>query len=152
MRQALDQLAPDPRVDRGDEREPEAREARRQHRNRDEQPAQPALPRVLLHQLAVGRDVGSPDLEHSGRARLEVERRDEVGDEVLDGDRLRSRPHPAGRDHGGQPLGERAHELEREAAGSDHDRGPELDCVHTRGREQAAYLLAAREMRGEVGA
>ena len=152
MRQALHQLAADPRVDRGNEREPEAREAGRQHRDRYEQPPQAALPRVLLHQFAVGNDVGSSYLEHSARARLEVERRDEVGDEVLDGDRLRSRPHPARRDHGGQPLGERTDELEREAAGADHDRGPELDRLHTGRREQTAHLLAAREMRGKLGA
>ena len=82
--QALHQLAADLRVDRGDEREPEAREPGSEDGNRYQHPAQPALPRVLRHQLAVGGDVGAPDLEHSARARLEVERRDEVGDEVLD--------------------------------------------------------------------
>ena len=47
---------------------------------------------------------------------------------------------------------ERADDLEREAAGADHDRGAELDRLDAGGGEQAPDLLAAREMRRQVGA
>ena len=142
--QAVDELAPDAGVDRGDEVEPEAREARRQHWHRNHVPAEAAAVGVLVHQVEVRADVGAADLEHLAPVRLVVERREEVGEHVLDRDRLRARAHPAWRDHHRQPLDERAEHLERRAPRADHDRGAELDRRHARRRAGSARPRASR--------
>ena len=100
-------------------------------------PADADLPRVLPHQLLVGDRVGAADLEYRAALELDVERRDQVGEHVLDRDRLRCRAHPARRDHHGQALDQLANHLEGEAARADHDRRPELDRLHARFGEDA---------------
>ena len=129
--------------------EPEAREPWRQHRHRHHLSPQTTLVGVLVHQVEVGADVGAADLEHLAPVRLVVESRQEVGDHVLDRDRLRARVHPARRDHHGQPFDERAQHLERRAPRADHDRGAELDRrdarpAQDRGRPPAARRGARR--------
>ena len=47
-------------------------------------------------------------------------------------------------------LGERAHELERQAARADDDRGAELDRRHARPAQDAPDLLPAAQVRGQV--
>ena len=64
-----------------------------------EHAAQTALVRVLAHQLPVRRDIRSADLEDLAALLLEVEGGDEVGDQILDRDRLRPCLDPAGGDH-----------------------------------------------------
>ena len=88
-------FAADARVDRRHESEPEAREARRQHRHADQQPPQAALARVLAHQVAVGRDVGAADLEDLAAAGVRSSAASEVGEQVLDRDRLGARAAPS---------------------------------------------------------
>ena len=97
--QRVDELAADAGVDGRDEPEPEAREPRRQHRHRDHRPAQASLRCVLLHQLEVGDAVGAADLVDLAALGLAVERLEQVGEHVLDRDRLRAHAHPARRHH-----------------------------------------------------
>ena len=128
---------------------PEAREPWRQHRNRHHLSPQTALLGVLVHQVEVGADVGAADLEHLASVRLVVEGRQQVGDHVLDRDRLCARLHPARRDHHGQPLDECAQHLERRTPRADHDRGAELDRRDARPAQDAADFLARGEVLGE---
>ena len=152
MRKAVDQLATDTGVDGRHEPEPEARQPRGEERHRDDPAADAELPRVLAHQLLVGDPVGPADLEHHAVLELDVESRDEVVEHVLDRDRLCLGAHPARRDHHRQALDQLAEHLEGEAARADHDRGPELDRLHTRVGENAADLLATRKVAREIAA
>ncbi len=127
---ALDQGAPHPRIERGDESQPEAAQARRQRRNRDHHAAQPSLSRVFPHQLAIGDALGSTDLVDAALVRREVERELEVREQVADRDRLRTDVHPPRRHHHRKSLDQRTEHLEGEAARSDHHGGPELDHGH----------------------
>ena len=144
---AIDELPAHARVERRHQPQPEAREGRREHRDRQEQPSESPLSRVLSHEPLVRHDVGAADLEHSAFRGVEVEPGEEVGDQVLDRDRLGLRPHPARRDHDGQPLDEGSDHLERQAPGAEDDRGAELDGRDAGSGQQAADLLAAREVR-----
>ena len=147
----LDQLAPDARVDRRRQAEPQARQAGRQDGHRDQPALQAPLRRVLPHEVAVRHLVGAADLHGAPLARVQVEGGEQVGDEVLDGDRLRLRLHPAGADHGGQALDERPDELERQAPRAEDDRGAQLDDRDARGGpEHVARLLPAAEMGREA--
>ena len=152
MRKAVDQLATDAGVHGRHEPEPEARQPGGEERHRDDPPADADLPRVLAHQLLVGDLVGAADLEHRAAVELDVERRDEVVEHVLDRDRLRFRAYPARRDHHRQALDQLAKHLEGEAARADHDRGPELDRLHTGVGENAADFLATRQVAREIAA
>ena len=148
---ALDQLAPDARVDRRRQAEPQARQAGRQHGHRDQPAFQAPLRRVLPHEVAVRHLVGAADLHGAPLARVQVEGGEQVGDEVLDRDRLRLRLHPAGADHDGQALDERPDELERQAPRAEDDRGAQLDDRDARGGpEHVARLLPAAEVGREA--
>jgi len=76
------------------------------------------------HHLGVGQHLGTADVERAVRAGGDVERADQVVQDVADGDRLDSGPHPAWGHHDRQPLGEVTQHLERRAAAADDDRGP----------------------------
>ena len=132
--------------------EPEAREPRRQHRHGHHRPAQAALPRVLAHQLAVG-DAGRRRRSRRPRSRRarQVERRDQVGDQVLDRDRLGQRcPPSAASPSPAAARPARAPSRTRALPGADHDRGAELDRRHAGLAEDPADLLPAREVRREL--
>ena len=60
---AFDQLAPDARVHRRGEPQPQARQPRRQQRHRNHPAPQPALPRVLAHDARIRYAIGAADLE-----------------------------------------------------------------------------------------
>ena len=93
---------------------------------------------------------GPPISTTPGHLRV-VERADEVVEHVGDPDRLATGPHPAGRDHDRQALGQVAQDLERRAAGSDDHRRPELGDRHAMRGELGAGLVAAGQVVGEVG-
>ena len=63
------------------------------------------------------------DFEGATPARGQVQGRHEIGQHVVHGDRLRGRREPAGAEHHRQPVGQRFHQLERQAARpDDHSR------------------------------
>ena len=64
----------------------------------------------------------------------------EVGQHVVNGDRLRGRRDPPRAHHHGQPLDECLDQLEGQAAGADDDRGTKLDDRNTTRSEYVAGL------------
>ena len=62
------------------------------------------LPGILLHDALVGDAVGAADLDDLTRRQIALEACNQVGDHVLDGDRLRPDPDPARGDHDRQLL------------------------------------------------
>jgi hypothetical protein len=136
-------VPPDAAVDRRDQREPERREPRRQHRHRHDHPAQAHLARVLAHQIPVGDRVGAANLDHLALLALEIEHGLEVGDHVLDRDRLHLDARPARRDQHEQPVRQGADDLEGEAAGADDDRRAQLEGLYTRRAQDLADLVPA---------
>ena len=129
---------------------PVRREPGCEHGDRDHQPTEAAEAGVRPHHVAVREDVGAADLDDARHLRV-VERADEVVEHVGDPDRLATGPHPAGRDHDRQALGQVAQDLERRAAGSDDHRRPELGDRHAMCGELGARLVAAGQVVGEVG-
>ena len=121
------QLSSHLRVDRRDQRQPEAREPRREQGHGNHQSSQPSEPGVLPHEIAVGHPVGSPDLVDHALQRWEIEGLHQIRDEILDADRLSRCVHPAWGHHRRELLHQCADQLERKAPGADHDRGAELD-------------------------
>ena len=107
---------------------------------------QPPLSRVLAHQVAVARAVPTANLEHLVRVAGQVERGDEVGEQVIDADWLRLGAHPARADHHGEPLDQGPDHLEREAARADDDRGAEFDDRHAALAQRLAGLEAALQV------
>jgi hypothetical protein len=81
---------------------------------------------------------------------LDVRRRRQVGEQVVDRDGLGFDPDPARRDHDRQPLDERAHHLEGQAARADHDRRTELQHRNSGRAQQRADLVPAAQVRREV--
>jgi hypothetical protein len=147
---ALDQVAPHPRVEGCDEPQPEAAEARRQHGHRDHQAAQSALSRILLHEPAVGDAIGPTDLVDATLLGFQIKSGLEVREQVADRDRLSNDVYPSRRHHRRKPLHEGAQHLEREAARSDHDRGAELDHRYARFAERTPHLVAAAQVRRQI--
>ena len=135
---------------RRDQIHPVRREPGREHRDRDHQPTEAAEAGVRPHHVAVREDVGAADLDDASHLRV-VQRADEVVEHVGDSDRLAAGPHPAGRDHDRQALGQVAQDLERRAAGPDDHRRPELGDRHAMCGELGAGLVAAGQVVGEVG-
>ena len=111
----------------------------------------PAQPPDLLDHLAVGHDLAAADVEALAEEVLAAARPREVGDDVVERDRLRRRRDPARADHGGQPVDEREDRLERRAPGADDHRRAQRRHRHAAGRERATRLDAAAQMRREVG-
>ena len=146
---ALDERPGDARRHRGDQVHPVGREPRCEHRDRDHQPTEAAEASVRPHHVAVREDVGPADLDDPSHLRV-VERADEVVEHVGDADRLATGPHPAGRDHDRQALGQVAQDLERRATGSDDHRRPELGDGNAMCGELGTGLVAAGEVVGEV--
>jgi hypothetical protein len=137
-------------IHRRHESEPEAREPWRKNGNGQHRPPQPPLPGVFPHEIAVGHDVGSADLEDPGLVAREVESGRQVGEHVADRDRLRAHRHPPRRDHHGQALDQRTDHLKREAAGADHDGRPELDHRHAGLAQDGPGLMAAAQVGREI--
>ena len=150
MPDAVDQLAPDARVERGDQAEPQAAEPGRQHRHGQHHATQTALARVLAHQVRVGHPIRSADLVDGASGRFRVQRLQQVGEQIVDPDRLRRHRDPARRDEDREVLHERADHLEREAAGADHDRRAQLDHRNARVAQQATDLEPAAQVRREL--
>ena len=147
--QAPDELLADPGVERGHEAQPQARETRRQEWHRNHEAAHPDLPGIFVHEPAVADPVGTADFEDSAFLSLELQAADEIGDHVVDRDRLGRCPHPARGDHHRQLVHERPDHFERQRPGADHDGGPELHHLGPFGRQDAADLLAAPQVRRE---
>jgi hypothetical protein len=144
---AVDQLLADASVDGSHESEPETRQPRREHRHADHPPAESTLGGVLAHQILVGYGVGPADLDHLAALGVGIRRGGEIGDDVLDRDRLRQVRDPPGHEHHRQPLHQGPNQLEREAAGSDDDRGAELQDGNGAGAQDLADFLPARQVR-----
>ena len=149
--QPFDEFAADAGVDRRGQPQPQARQARRQQRNRDQPPAEPALPRVLAHDVAVRDHVRPSHLEPAPLAVRQVEHRHEIRHEVGEGDGLGRRAHPGRADHDREPLDEDPDQLEREAAGPEHDAAPHLDDGHRRRAQHLAGLVPAAQVPREPG-
>ena len=149
--QPLDERARDLRRDRRDQVDPVRRERRREHGHRLQVPRETAGVGVAEHHVAVGEHVRAADLHHPARARGHVEGRDQVLEEVVDGDGLHARVHPLRADHHRQTLGEVADHLERDAAGADHDGGAELRDRHAGLAQRLAGLLSRAQVSREVG-
>ena len=145
--QPLHQLAADAGVDRRQQAQPQAGEPRGEHGNRHHHPPQPPPAGVQAHELPVGHAVGAADLHDAALGQRHTGGLGEVGEHVLDRDRLRQGAHPPGRHHHRQPVHKGPDHLERRAARSDDDRRPQLQCRHPRRRQGAPDLLAA----GQVG-
>ncbi len=65
MDDALDELAPDSRVQRRDQPQPQAGQIRGEHRHREHSDPHAALSRVLTHDVGVGHAVGPANLVHA---------------------------------------------------------------------------------------
>ena len=66
----------------------------------------------------------------------------------MDGDRLRERRNPAGRDHHRQAFREIAHHFEGDATATDDHRRANLDALHAaRAQDIADFVPAAQMMR-----
>ena len=149
---AVDELAPDPGEDGGDQAEPEAGEARRQEGDGNHEAPEPALTGVLPHQIAVGDGLRASDLEDLVVRAVQVEGGGEVLQQVLDRDGLGGDFHPLRGHHEGQPLHEGPDHLEGEAARADDDGGPELQDLHPRLPENVGDFETAPQMGGELPA
>ena len=116
----------------------------------EDQPApQSLLAGVFPDHAAVGRDILAADLEDAALARRQVLRRQEVGQHVVHGDGLGGRREPARAEHDRQPVGQRLHQIERQAARPDHQGRPELDGFHAGIPQDLADLMAAAQVRRE---
>ena len=100
---------------------------------------------VLSDHLAIGRDVRSADLVDVG---LDEERLLEIVQEIVERDRLNPRAHPAGTHHRGEPFGEVAKHLERNAPRTEHHRSSQLHHVDAGGSKSHTDLVAAGEVCG----
>ena len=80
----------------------------------------------------------------------QVERRAQVGDDILDRDRLCGRPHPRRTQHHRQALDERAQQLVRQASRAEDDRRAELDDRHAGGAQHVARLAPAAKVGGQA--
>ncbi len=147
---ALDELAPDARVDRCGQREPEARQARAQEGHRDQKAAKTSLAGILEHEVGVRDLVRASDLEDAFLPRREIQRAHEIGDDVLDGDRLRFHPYPARGDHHRQALHEGTDQLEGQASGSHDDRRAQLDDGHAGCAQGLSGRVTTPQVRREV--
>ena len=84
MDDALDELASDAGVERGDEAQPQAGEVRRQHGHRDHPDAELPLGRVHAHDVRIGDLVGAANLVDAVLGGGQLERRDQVRQHVVD--------------------------------------------------------------------
>ena len=105
------------------------------------------LPRVFAHQPLVRDTIRAADLVDRRCAGRQVEGPGQIGEHVADRDRLGERTHPARDDHHGQPLDQRAHHLERQAARADDDRRAQLDHLADKLGKGSARDLAWGEIR-----
>ena len=137
------QRAADPGLRRRDQRQPHSRKARRQNGHRQEQSAQATQPCIAAHDVAVRHHLGTADLEGLPAGDRDIERRVQIRDDVADRDGLRLRLDPSWTDHDRQPLDQRPHDLERQAAGANHDRRPEFDHRHATRAEGVSSLGSA---------
>ena len=137
--------------DRRDEMQPVGREPRRQHGHLDDQWALSPYPPDPLDHLAVGHDVGPADVEALAEDVVAAADGREVGDDVVDRDRLRRRRDPARADHRRQAVDEREDRLERRAPGTDDHGGAQRRHRHGARGQREPGLDAAAQMRREIG-
>ena len=147
----VDQLPPYAGVERRHQAEPETGESRCEHRHSQHSALETAEPAVFPHEVAIGYSIGSADLVDRAPITRQLQRRDEVGHQIFDPDRLGCGVHPAWGHHHRKLLDQGAHQLERQATGAEHDRGAEFDGRNSRLAENQADLLPAREVAGELG-
>src|SRR5271166_5976782 len=147
--QAFDQVPSDLETGGSHEGQPKSRQIGRQHRHRDQPPPQSSLPGVLPDQVAVSHYIRAAYLEDAALAGRQVLRRQEVAQNIIHGDGLGWRREPPRADHHRQPVGQRLHQIERQAARPDYHRRPELDGFDARSPQNLADLVTAAEMRGK---
>ncbi len=144
--EALHELAAHPGVDGSEQAEPQAGQARRENRNGNHPSAQLPLPGVFLHDVGIGRPVGSSDLDDPASPGRRAQRGDQVFDDIFHGDRLRHGVDPAGSQHDRQLLHQGPDHLEGKASRPDDDGGPEFDGGNTGAAENPSHLLSAPKM------
>ena len=93
---ALDQLPPDPRVNRSDQSQPQTRQVGRENGDGDHRASQAALPGVLAHDVAIANLLGTADLEDPAGAARQIQGGQQIVEDVFDGDRLREDGNPLG--------------------------------------------------------
>ena len=137
---------------RGHEATPERRERRGEHRDgHDHGDTAALLPESLQH-LPVRQHVGAADLQDrvmsvGGHVACPVQ----IGDHVVDRDRLRAGVHPPRSDHHRQSPHEVIEHPERRAPRPDHHAGPEFEHRWAVLREQPPGLVAAGQVRERSG-
>src|SRR5579871_854173 len=77
----------------------------------------------------------------------QVERGDEVAQDIIDGNRLSWYANPARRDHHRQTFHQRADQLERKAARTQDDRGTKFNYGDAAGSQNVAHLVPAAQVR-----
>ena len=105
----------------------------------------------MLDHLAVAHDLAPADVEALAVESTRPADGGEVGDDIVERDRLGGRGDPARADHRGQAVDEREDRLERGAAGADDHGGAQRRHRSGARRECAAGLEAAAQVRREVG-
>ena len=148
--EAIDERAGNARGDRRHEVEPVRGEARAQDGHRDDEQLSPHHPREPREQVLVAHHLGAADIAGVVAGRLGAGEAHEVLDEVVEGDGLRQRADPAGRDHHGQVVHEVADDLEGGGAGTDDDPGAHLGHIDRAVAQHVAGLAAGGEVGGSV--
>src|SRR3954467_6771188 len=103
---------------------------------------QPPQPSVDQHHVPVGEYIAPTDFNDLPLAFRGVERRDQVAQGIINGDRLGPRIDPAGADHDREALRQTADPLERPAAGPNEDAGPNLGDGPARLAQGSSSFLA----------
>jgi hypothetical protein len=102
-----------------------------------------------VHDLPVRNLIGTADLVDLRGAVGQIERFEQVGQQILHRDGLRQHAHPARADHHRQTFHEGPDHLVGQAAGADHDRSPELDHLRVVLPQHIARFLAAPQVLGK---
>ena len=147
MANAFDQFAANASEDRRDQTQPQARDSRREDWHGNQPAFQAPLPGIFLHQVSVTDLVRSPDLICTVAKMWQVERGDQVAQDISDGNRLSRYANPAGGDHHRQSFHQRADQLERKTAGSQNDRGSEFNHRDAAGSKNVAHLVPTAQVR-----
>ena len=96
--------------------------------------------------------IGAADLDDRAAADRDVQRLDEILDQILDRNRLGEHGYPPRSDHHGQVLAQGADHLERQAARSDDDRGTQFHGWDSGVAEDVSHGMPAAQVRRQVAA
>src|SRR5437762_9794835 len=108
------------------------------------------LPRVFPHEIGIRDPVGAADLEQPALLKVDIQGGKQVGEHVLDSDRLRARDDPARHQKEGRTVNQRAHDLEGDASRADHYRRPKLNRRDARLTQDPPDLVTALAVSREI--